>query len=67
MTTSTTRETRTAKDPEAYVRDLDAAGRSLGWGRRYFGASLIEVLPGETKSGRKRFVVEIADLGPMPS
>ncbi len=55
------RNTVTAKDPEAYVAQFNAdaywAGDN-GEGRRRGTMRLVEVLPGLTKSGRRRFVIE---------
>lgn len=47
-------ERRTAKDPEAHVAEL--AGTE--WAGKKVEARLVSVEAGETKSGRKRFVVE---------
>lgn len=52
-------EQRTAKDPEAFVRDLHAAGQTLGWGGEPFAVELVSTEDGQTKSGRRRFTIRI--------
>lgn len=47
-------EKRTAKDPAAHVAEF--AGSE--WGGKMVSALLVSVEPGQTKSGRKRFVIE---------
>lgn len=51
-------ERRTAKDPEAFVRDLQAAGQAFGWGGKRFEVELVSI-DGETPGGRKRFTIRI--------
>lgn len=51
-------ERRTAKDPEAFVRDLHEAGQTLGWAGKRFEVALVSI-DGETASGRKRFTIRI--------
>jgi hypothetical protein len=56
-------DTRTAKDPEAYVREFAQTEDGLyfhGW--KYYRVTLDAILPGETKSGRKRFVVKFEQV-----
>ena len=52
-------ETRTAKDPAAYVAGF---GDRSFWGGKYYRVELVEVLPGETKSGRKRFTIRFVEV-----
>jgi hypothetical protein len=55
-------EERTAKNPEAYVKSLDEAMRTLGWGGKKSTVTLVSILPGETKSGRKRFIIKFEEV-----
>jgi len=49
-------EVRTAKNPEAYVAEF---GPDFTWGGKPVTVRLVEVYPGQTSSGRKRFLIEI--------
>jgi hypothetical protein len=56
-------DTRTAKDPAAYVASFAQTEDGLFfWGHKYYRVTLGDILPGETKSGRKRFVVKFEQV-----
>lgn len=54
-------EVRTAKDPEAYVAAFGPNGL-FQWGNGTVKVELVEVLRGETPSGRKRFVIRFVEV-----
>lgn len=58
MNGKTWTEQRSAKDPVAYVA---AFGDDFTWGHKRIKVELVEVLPGQTPSGRKRFIIRFTE------
>ena len=56
MRTETHTEIRTTKDPAAYAAAFEGAQWGFGG---VMSARILSIEPGQTKSGRKRFVIEI--------